>query len=122
MVMVVSTMVIMVVVRPANNSLWDIPTNINIYVMCVNPMTVVIVVRWDILLFNSTYLLHHRGLNCVCFRLGCKTEHYSQGDEKRKNKLHNKSSYILDGRIRSFIHPLRRYRKILLRQPLSSQT
>ena len=96
MVMVVSTMVIVVVVRPANNSLWDIPPNINIYVMCVNPMTVVIVVSWDILLFNSTYLLHHRGLNCVCFRLGRKTEHHSQSDEKRKNKLHNKSSYMLD--------------------------
>ena len=121
MVMVVSTMVIVVVVRPANNSLWDIPTNINIYVMCVNPMTVVIVVSWDILLFNSTYLLHHRGLDCVCFRLGRKTEHYSQSDEKRKNKLHNKSSYILDGYFRSFIHPLHRYRKTLLRQPLSSQ-
>ena len=75
MVMVVSTMVIVVVVRPANNSLWDIPTNINIYVMCVNPMTVVIVVGWHILPFNSAYLLHHGRHRGLGLSIRCTAEH-----------------------------------------------
>tara|TARA_R110002074_G_scaffold344675_1_gene515092 strand:+ start:431 stop:655 length:225 start_codon:yes stop_codon:yes gene_type:complete len=56
MVMVVA---MVIVVCPTDNGFWDVPANINIYVMCVNPMTVMIVAGWDIMLFNSTYLLHH---------------------------------------------------------------
>jgi len=70
MVMVPMVAMVMVVVRPTNNGFWDIPTNVNICVMCVDPVTVMIIVGWGILLFDSTHLLHHgrhRGFSlCLC--------------------------------------------------------
>ena len=71
MVMVV---VVVLGMGPANNGSWDIPADINIFVMSCNQVTMVVTVGRRILSFNSAYLLHHSRHRGSSFCVSCTTK------------------------------------------------
>ena len=80
MAMMMAADVMVVVVSLANYSFGYISANSNIFIMCVDIVTVTVIAGWSVLFFYCTDFVDYSGYCSSSFSLRCKAEYRSERD------------------------------------------
>ena len=80
MAMMMAADVMVMVVSLANHSSGYISANRNVFIMCVNKVTMTVVMGWSVLFFYCADFVDYSGYRSPSFSLRCKAKYRSERD------------------------------------------